>query len=277
MFARLREDINTVFAKDPAARNLLEVLTYPGLHALWLHRFAHALWGRNIKLPARFCSQFSRFLTGIEIHPGASIGRRFFIDHGMGIVIGETAIIGDDVLLYHQVTLGGTSLDKTRRHPTLGNGVLVGMGAKILGPITIGDHCKIGANAVVNKDIPANCTVVGIPGRIVRRDGQRHDLSSLPMAGSMAGHASSDLNHDSHPAVPYEADYAMLGLLNRTVTNSDSGVMDNVINRVDPQDATIRELSQRIELLEQHSEKLETLIARIEAHEGLHHTLEQRS
>ena len=240
MFARLREDVQTVFHKDPAARSLLEVLTYPGLHAVWLHRFAHALWKRRLKLGARFLSQFARFMTGIEIHPGATIGRRFFIDHGMGIVIGETAIIGDDVLLYHQVTLGGTSLDKVKRHPTLGNGVLVGMGAKILGPITIGDHCKIGANAVVNKDIPAHCTVVGIPGRIVRRDGQRAN-----------------------------EDYAMLGAV--SAQDADSGVMDNFINRVDPQDETIRELRQRLELLEQHSEKLEELIARLELHEGLHH------
>jgi serine O-acetyltransferase len=246
VFAGISEDIQTVFAKDPAARSLLEVLTYPGLHALWLHRIGNALWRRKIQLPARIISQLSRFLTGIEIHPGATIGRRFFIDHGMGIVIGETAIIGDDVLLYHQVTLGGTSLVKTKRHPTLGNGVLVGMGAKILGPISIGDHCKIGANAVVNKDIPDNCTVVGIPGRIVRRDGQRH-----------------------------EEDYAMLGLSGGA--SADSGVMDNIINRVDPQDTTIRHLSQRIELLEQHSEKLEELIARIEAHEGLHHALERHS
>ncbi len=240
MLARLREDVHTVFAKDPAARSLLEVLTYPGLHALWLHRAAHGLWQSGLKLPARLVSQFSRFLTGIEIHPGATIGRRFFIDHGMGIVIGETAIIGDDVLLYHQVTLGGTSLDKAKRHPTLGNGVLVGMGAKILGPITVGDNCKVGANAVVNKDIPANCTVVGIPGRIVRRDGQRHD-----------------------------EDIAMLGLTSAAVSY-DSGVMDNVINRVDPQDATIRELRQRLEFVEQHSEKLEQLIARLEAHERAH-------
>lgn len=233
MLRLLREDIQTVFAKDPAARSLLEVLTYPGLHAIWLHRFAHRLWTYHAKLPARYLSQLSRFLTGIEIHPGATIGRRLFIDHGMGIVIGETAIVGDDVLLYHQVTLGGTSLDKVKRHPTLGNGVLVGMGAKILGPITVGHGCKIGANAVVNKDIPDNCTVVGIPGRIVRQDGQR-----------------------------LEEDYAMLGA-HASVTAG--AVMDNFINRVDPQDATIRELRQRMELLEQHNEKLEELILRLEA------------
>jgi serine O-acetyltransferase len=225
VFSRLREDIQTVFAKDPAARSVLEVLTYPGLHALWLHHIAHWFWVRHAMLLARIISQFSRLVTHIEIHPGATIGRRFFIDHGDGVVIGETSVIGDDVLMYHQVTLGGTSLDKLKRHPTLGNGVLVGMGAKILGNIVIGDHCRIGANAVVNKDIPPNCTVVGIPGRIVRRDGERTD---------------------------------------------DLAVMDNVINRVDPQDATIRELRQRLELLEQHSEKLEELIDRLEAHEGLH-------
>ena len=219
----VREDIKTVFEKDPAARSVLEVLTYPGLHALWLHRISHWLWKRNLKSSARILSHMARFLTGVEIHPGAVIGRRFFIDHGMGVVIGETAVIGDDVLLYHQVTLGGVSLEKTKRHPTLGNNVLVGMGAKILGPITIGDGTRVGANAVVNKDIPANCTVVGIPGRIIRRDGQRID--------------------------------EVLGA---------NTVMDNAMNAVDPQDATIREMRQRIDLLEQHSEKLEQLIARLE-------------
>lgn len=178
----MREDIRTVFAKDPAARSVLEVFLYPGLHALWSHRVAHWMWRRQLKLPARIISQLSRFMTGIEIHPGATIGRRFFIDHGMGTVIGETTIIGDDVLLYHGVTLGGTSLAKKKRHPTIGNGVLIGMGACILGPIEIGDHCKIGASAVVNKDIPPNCTVVGNPGRIVRQDGQRvEDDESLVM------------------------------------------------------------------------------------------------
>lgn len=227
MFRRLREDIQTVFAKDPAARTLFDVLLYPGLHALWLHRIAHALWKRRLKWPARALSQFSRFLTFIEIHPGATLGRRLFIDHGAGVVIGETAIVGDDVLLYQQVTLGGTSLDKGKRHPTIGNHVLIGMGGCILGPITIGDYCKIGAHAVVNKDIPPNCTVVGNPGRIVRRDGQR-------------------------------------------IGDEKTEVMDNLINRLDPLDATIREMRQRLELLEQHNEKLEELIERLEEHEGLH-------
>lgn len=192
VFNGIREDIQTVLAKDPAARSVLEVLTYQGLHALWLHRIAHGLWKRNWKLAARIVSQFSRFLTHIEIHPGATIGRRLFIDHGDGVVIGETATIGDDVLLYHQVTLGGTSLVRAKRHPTLGNNVLVGMGAAILGPITIGDGCKIGANAVVNKDIPPNCTVVGIPGRIVRRDGMRVEDDSAPVMDNVIN--SSDPN-----------------------------------------------------------------------------------
>ena len=169
MFERMREDVQSVFHRDPAARNTFEVLTcYPGLHAVWLHRLAHYLWAAGWKWLARMLSNFGRWLTGIEIHPGAKIGRRFFIDHGMGVVIGETAIIGDDCVLYHNVTLGGTSLEKTKRHPTLGNHVLVGMGAKILGAVVIGDGARIGANAVVTKDIPACATAVGIPARVVR-------------------------------------------------------------------------------------------------------------
>jgi serine O-acetyltransferase len=172
MFKRLREDINTVFERDPAARSILEVLLcYPGLHAIWFHRLAHWLWNRNFKLLARIISHFSRWLTGIEIHPGAKIGRRFFIDHGMGVVIGETTEIGNDVTLYHQVTLGGTSTKKGKRHPTIGNNVVIGAGAKVLGPVKVGDNCKIGANSVVIKDVPPNSTVVGIPGKVVRREG----------------------------------------------------------------------------------------------------------
>lgn len=168
MFDRLREDVKSVFHRDPAARNTFEVLTnYPGLHALLAHRFAHALWRRGFKWPARTCSTFTRWLTGIEIHPGAQIGRRFFIDHGMGVVIGETAIIGDDVTLYQGVTLGGTSWNKGKRHPTLGNRVVVGAGAKVLGPFTVGDDAKVGSNAVVTKEVPEGATVVGIPGRII--------------------------------------------------------------------------------------------------------------
>jgi len=167
MFNTLKEDIRTVFAKDPAARNTLEVIfCYPGLHALWLHRIAHWLWRHKNFFLARLISHISRFLTGIEIHPGAKIGRRFFIDHGMGVVIGETAEIGDDVLMYQGVVLGGTSLEKKKRHPTIGNNVVIGTGAKILGPIKIGDGAKIGAGSVVIKPVPPGSTVVGVPAKV---------------------------------------------------------------------------------------------------------------
>ena len=170
MFAGIREDINTVFTKDPAARNILEVLmAYPGLHALWAHRIANFLWRKKLRLLARLVSHVSRFCTGIEIHPGAKIGRRFFIDHGSGVVIGETADIGDDVLLYQGVVLGGTTLKKKKRHPTIGNSVELGAGAIALGPITIGDGARVGAGSVVIKSVPPGVTVVGIPGRIVTK------------------------------------------------------------------------------------------------------------
>jgi serine O-acetyltransferase len=168
MFARLREDIRSVFDRDPAARSVWEVMTcYPGFHALVMHRLAHWFWCAGFKWLGRFTSHLARWLTGIEIHPGATIGRRFFIDHGMGVVIGETAEIGDDVTLYHGVTLGGTSWNKGKRHPTLGNGVVVGAGAKVLGPITMFAGAKVGSNAVVVKDVPAGATAVGIPARII--------------------------------------------------------------------------------------------------------------
>ena len=168
MFDALREDIRSIFDRDPAARTSWEVLTcYPGLHAVVLHRLAHWLWTHHFYWFSRLMSHCARFLTGIEIHPGATIGRRFFIDHGMGVVIGETAVIGDDVTLYHGVTLGGTSWNKGKRHPTLENGVVVGAGAQILGPITIGGRAKVGSNAVVVKDVPAGATAVGNPARII--------------------------------------------------------------------------------------------------------------
>ncbi len=168
MFTRLKEDIAVVFERDPAARTTWEVLTcYPGLHAICFHRLSHSLWGSGFKWAARFVSHFARWMTGIEIHPGATIGRRFFIDHGMGVVIGETSEIGDDCTLYHAVTLGGTTWNKGKRHPTLKSNVVVGAGAKILGPITIGSGAKVGSNAVVVKDVPDGATVVGIPGRVV--------------------------------------------------------------------------------------------------------------
>ena len=174
MFKRMKEDVATVFEQDPAARSVLEVvLTYSGLHAVWSHRIAHALFQNNLFFLARVVSQISRFFTGIEIHPGAKIGRRFFIDHGMGVVIGETCEIGDDCILFQGVTLGGTGKEKGKRHPTLGNNVLVATGAKVLGSITLGDNSKVGAGSVVLKDVPQNATVVGIPGKVVVLDGVR--------------------------------------------------------------------------------------------------------
>src|SRR5713226_2255387 len=168
MFWAIKEQIDTIFKEDPAAKSALEVvLCYPGLHAVLLHRVAHQLYVWRLLLLARLLSHLSRWLTGTEIHPGAKIGRRFFIDHGMGVVIGETAEIGDDCTFYHGVTLGGTSWQKAKRHPTLGNNVVVGAGAKILGPIRIGDGARIGSNSVVVKEVPAGATVVGIPGRVV--------------------------------------------------------------------------------------------------------------
>lgn len=174
MFKTLREDIQTARARDPAARSIAEIiLCYPGLHSLWLHRLAHFLWQHKLRLPARFLSHISRFLTGIEIHPGARIGRRFFIDHGAGVVIGETAEIGDDVLLYQGVVLGGTTLEKKKRHPTLGNNVVMGAGAVALGAIAIGDGARIGSGSVVVKSVPPGATVVGVPGKITK-DSQEH-------------------------------------------------------------------------------------------------------
>jgi serine O-acetyltransferase len=164
MFKRVFDEIDAVFSRDPAARSRLEVfLCYPGFHAMVFHRLANKLWRVDFKLLARWISAISRFLTGIEIHPGAKIGKRFFIDHGMGVVIGETATIGDDVTMYHDVTLGGTSLEKGIRHPQIGNSVIIGAGAQLLGPIRVGDNARIGSNAVVVKDVPAGATMVGVP------------------------------------------------------------------------------------------------------------------
>lgn len=184
MFSRLREDIRCVFDRDPAARNTFEVVTsYPGFHALLMHRFSHRLWKMGLRWPARMISALSRLLTGVEIHPGAKIGRRFFIDHGMGVVIGETAEIGDDCTLYHGVTLGGTSWSKGKRHPTLANNVVVGAGAKVLGPIVLAEGSRVGSNAVVVKDVPQGATVVGIPGRVIKKkapsdqDEKRHAMA----------------------------------------------------------------------------------------------------
>lgn len=173
MFRTLRSDLQAVFDRDPAAHSTLEVLlAYPGLHAIWFHRLAHWLWRHDLKLLARWLSHLARLLTGIEIHPGAVIGNGFFIDHGMGVVIGETAEVGHNVTLYHGVTLGGVSWEKGKRHPTIGDCVVIGAGAKVLGPIAVGDHTRIGANSVVVKDVPAESVVVGVPGRMRQRNSQ---------------------------------------------------------------------------------------------------------
>ena len=186
MFSRFREDIRCVFDRDPAARTAFEVITtYPGVHAVLIHRLSHWLWNINLCWLARAISTIGRWLTGIEIHPGATIGRRFFIDHGMGVVIGETAVIGDDCTLYHGVTLGGTSWNKGKRHPTLGNDVVVGAGAKVLGPIKIGDGARIGSNAVVVRQVPENATVVGVPGRLVEAAAEREDSHRSEIAKKM--------------------------------------------------------------------------------------------
>jgi serine O-acetyltransferase len=180
MFRRIREDIQCVFERDPAARSVWEVLTcYPGFHALQMHRVSHFFWKMGLRWFARFSSHIARFLTGVEIHPGANIGRRVFIDHGMGVVIGETAEIGDECTLYHGVTLGGVSWNKGKRHPTLGRGVVVGAGAKILGPFIVGDGAKVGSNSVVVKAVPAGATVVGIPARVVEAEPGHGDVARM--------------------------------------------------------------------------------------------------
>lgn len=187
MFRRIKEDIAVVFERDPAARNTWEVITcYPGFHATLVHRLSHALWQARLNWLARFVSHLGRWLTGIEIHPGAQIGRRFFIDHGMGVVIGETAEIGDDCTLYHGVTLGGTSWNKGKRHPTLGNGVVLGAGAKILGPIVIGDGARVGSNAVVVKSVPPGATAIGIPARVIEKvAGDKTGFSAYAVGSDM--------------------------------------------------------------------------------------------
>jgi serine O-acetyltransferase len=180
MWRTLKEDIQVVFERDPAARSVLEVIfTYPGFHALFFYRMSHALWTKGMKVLGRLLSNIGRFYTGIEIHPGARIGRRFFIDHGMGVVIGETSEIGDDVTIYQGVTLGGTSRSKEKRHPTIEDGVLIGVDATILGPVTIGRNSKIGSGSVVLDSVPPDCTVVGIPGRVVKGEGVHRDAAHL--------------------------------------------------------------------------------------------------
>ncbi len=203
--AGVRADLAAALQRDPAARSHLEIaLLYPGLHAIWFHRLGHWLWQRDLKLMARWLSQLARALTGIEIHPGAIIGRRVFIDHGMGVVIGETAQVGDDVTLYHGVTLGGTALSKGKRHPTIGDRVTIGAGAKVLGNITVGADSRIGANAVVVKPVPESSVVVGVPGQVVRR--------TTP-------HRTPDLNHTTLPDVHAAAINELLARLEALETH----------------------------------------------------------
>lgn len=192
MIARIRKDIQAIFERDPAAKGVLEVvLCYPGLHAIWLHRISHRLYKMNFMVLARVISQFARWLTGIEIHPGAKIGEGLFIDHGMGVVIGETAEVGENVTLYQGCTLGGTGKEKGKRHPTIGNNVVVASGAKVLGSFKVGDNSKIGAGSVVLKEVPPNSTVVGIPGRVVLQDGKK--------VGPGTQDVNVDLNHQNLP------------------------------------------------------------------------------
>ena len=243
MLARLREDMAVVFDRDPAARTRWEVLTcYPGLHALVWHRNAtHPLWGMGLRWLARWLAHWSRWLTGIEIHPGATIGRRVFIDHGMGIVIGETAVIGDDCTLYHGVTLGGTSWNKGKRHPTLGRNVVIGAGAKVLGPILIGDGAKIGSNAVVVRDVPAGATAVGIPARLVTADEQDRREAQAAKIGFSQYAIVADMNDPVVQAIHRLLDHAaateerfdrLVTLLQRD--GMDCGDAKATAERIDP-------------------------------------------
>jgi serine O-acetyltransferase len=214
MLATMRRDIQAVLDRDPAARSVLEiVILYPGFHAVWMHRAAHALWVNGLKFLARLVSNASRFLTGIEIHPGAQIGRGFFIDHGMGTVIGETAEIGEDVTLYHNVTLGGVSWEKVKRHPTLEDHVVVGAGAQVLGPITVGAHSRIGANSVVVNDVPPNSVVVGVPGRIRSRNGDTPEPERVDLQHDRLPDPNSDLlRHLTARVIALEASITHLRL-----------------------------------------------------------------
>lgn len=222
---RLREDITCVFDRDPAARTVFEILTaYPGIHAVLFHRVHHRLWNMGLKWLARFLSAISRWLTGIEIHPGAKIGRRFFIDHGMGVVIGETAEIGDDCTLYQGVTLGGTSWNKGKRHPTLGNNVVIGAGAKVLGPFKVGDNARIGSNSVVIKEVPANATVVGVPGRMVEAEEGRNDVRR---------EIARKLGFDAYGATP-------------DLPDPEAHAINQMLDHIQSLDATIRQICQAL-------------------------------
>ena len=233
MFSRLREDIASVFERDPAARSSWEVLTcYPGLHAVWIHRIAHGFWTRGLRWLGRFVSNAGRWLTGIEIHPAVVIGRRVFIDHGMGVVIGETAEIGDDCTIYQGVTLGGTSLYRgTKRHPTLGKNVVVSAGAKVLGGFTVGDGAKIGSNAVVLKEVPAGATVVGVPGRVVEQSTKERENEKAQFA--------------AYGVVPDQVDpYAK--------------TLQSLVDHAQELEQTVSALTEKVRRLEQAAERAKT-------------------
>jgi serine O-acetyltransferase len=244
MFSRIREDIRSVFDRDPAARSAWEVLTcYPGFHALLIHRFAHTLWGAGLRWLARLVSHFARWITGIEIHPGATIGRRVFIDHGMGVVIGETAEIGDDTTLYHGVTLGGTSWNKGKRHPTLGRNVVVGAGAKILGPVLVGDGAKVGSNAVVVKDVPPGATAVGIPAKIIddarvaqarEAQAERRGFSAYGLTGSDDDPVAQAIRGLTEHTAELERRLADLTAKLERVQSAEAEAERAVVERFDP-------------------------------------------
>jgi serine O-acetyltransferase len=224
---RLREDITCVFDRDPAARGVFEILTaYPGIHAVLLHRINHTLWKLGLKWLARFLSSTTRFLTGIEIHPGAKLGRRFFIDHGMGVVIGETAEIGDDCTLYQGVTLGGTSWNQGKRHPTLGNNVVIGAGAKVLGPFKVGDHARIGSNSVVIKEVPPGATVVGVPGRAV-------EAGSASPTENVRREIARKLGFDAYGATP-------------DLPDPEAHAINQMLDHIHSLDRTVRQLCQAL-------------------------------
>lgn len=238
MLKQLKEDIQAVFERDPAARNTFEVLTtYPGIHALIMHRIAHELWVKECKTSARMLSSFSRFTTGIEIHPGAKIGKRFFIDHGMGVVIGETAEIGNDVTLYHGVTLGGTTWNKGKRHPTLEDGVIIGAGAKILGPFTVRKNAKVGSNAVVTKEVPEGATAVGTPARFILKD-----------------HAASEPEQETSQAETVKSTHENVGFQAYATTQDQSDPMIEgmrvLLDRIQQNEKRMNTLCQRLSLLD---------------------------
>jgi serine O-acetyltransferase len=263
MLRRIRQDVACVFERDPAARNTFDVLTtYPGVHAIIHHRVASWLWNKGFKWLARFLSTFSRWMTGIEIHPGATIGDRFFIDHGMGVVIGETAEIGNDCTLYHGVTLGGTSWSKGKRHPTLCDGVVVGAGAKVLGPIIVHEGARIGSNAVVTKEVPAGVSVVGIPGRIVRKpdpelDKRRKDIAdkigfdAYGMADEMPDPVARSLNNlmDHMLAVDVKINNICKSLHKLGDTSCDEALPELKAARVESLADKIESLADKVESL----------------------------